>query len=429
MKNIHSNNFGRAGTLVKPTRLRDFGAFRTTGSVHQRDGSGPTVSVMDGERRAASPSDPITPAPAPEVFARLPMLRRSVALALTASARPDGSTVPVVIPPASSYNRAQDKQEDWPFDQNVQKRAFFLSVRMLCTIVLCMLVLKLVSWPVLLRGLTQLSFVYLLPGLGVGVIALLVGAYQWRDLLQAEHIRLGVWRLVSLSLVGVAFDYIMPFGMSGQRVKAFHLGRSVGNRYGVASSMRAGEFSSLLGLCLLVVPVLLAWSYFSGGVLWNLIGEGLIIACLLAGLLGIIALLLALKSRLARLRPVIALRRIVLALRQTRYRWTFTRAILLGMLSWLLICVNCYFYANALHLAIPLPFYCIALPLVACVSLLPISINGFGLREITFVSLFMLINVPVSLSLLLVLLLDIQQLLFGVLGCGIYFSRRIRWAA
>jgi uncharacterized membrane protein YbhN (UPF0104 family) len=71
---------------------------------------------------------------------------------------------------------------------------------------------------------------------------------------------------------------------------------------------------------------------------------------------------------------------------------------------------------------VPLYFFVIAIPFVSIIAALPISINGFGVREGAFVYLFSTIHVPVATSLLLALLVDAQMLLFGLLGGCIYLT-------
>jgi uncharacterized membrane protein YbhN (UPF0104 family) len=104
-------------------------------------------------------------------------------------------------------------------------------------------------------------------------------------------------------------------------------------------------------------------------------------------------------------------------IRRTRFMLTGT---LFGMLFWIASFLNYFGYAAALGLHVPLPFYVIAIPFVSIVTFLPISINGFGVREGTFVYLFSTIHVPPGTALLLALLMDAQVLLFGLIGGCLY---------
>jgi uncharacterized membrane protein YbhN (UPF0104 family) len=97
-------------------------------------------------------------------------------------------------------------------------------------------------------------------------------------------------------------------------------------------------------------------------------------------------------------------------------------AILFGTLFWGASFLNYYGYAAALGLHIPLSFLIIAIPFVSIIAALPISINGFGVRESALVYILSTIHVSATMSLLLALLVDAQTLLFGIIGGCIYLT-------
>jgi uncharacterized membrane protein YbhN (UPF0104 family) len=82
--------------------------------------------------------------------------------------------------------------------------------------------------------------------------------------------------------------------------------------------------------------------------------------------------------------------------------------------------LNCYCYATALGIVLPLYIYCVYVPLIALISTLPITINGFGLREAAYIFVFSTMHVPTAIALLLALLLDVQALFFATIGLCIY---------
>src|SRR5207249_4871346 len=95
------------------------------------------------------------------------------------------------------------------------------------------------------------------------------------------------------------------------------------------------------------------------------------------------------KSRLVHSRIFTLTLRIGNALAaSTRRPRSLCMATLFGVLFWITACLNYYSYAAALHMNVPLYFYLVAIPFVSLVTLLPISINGFGVRESAFVYIF-----------------------------------------
>jgi hypothetical protein len=92
------------------------------------------------------------------------------------------------------------------------------------------------------------------------------------------------------------------------------------------------------------------------------------------------------------------------------------------LLFWLASFLNYYAFAEALSMRVPLHFYIIAISFSSIVAMLPISINGFGMRESALVYAFSTAHVPAATSLLLAFLADAQVLLFGVIGGCIYLA-------
>jgi hypothetical protein len=97
---------------------------------------------------------------------------------------------------------------------------------------------------------------------------------------------------------------------------------------------------------------------------------------------------------------------------------------LIGVAFWLLSTVNYYVYAQALGVNAPFYFYFVAIPIASLVAFLPVTINGFGLRESAFVYIFATVHVPAASSLLLALLMDVQVLFFGAIGGLLYLTMR-----
>jgi len=105
---------------------------------------------------------------------------------------------------------------------------------------------------------------------------------------------------------------------------------------------------------------------------------------------------------------------------------TMCVATLFGMFFHVTSALNYYSLANALHInTVPVIFYLVAVPFVSLVSFLPISFNGFGLRESAVVYIFSTLNywhVSPEGSLVLALLMDTELLLFGLIGGYIYLT-------
>ena len=105
----------------------------------------------------------------------------------------------------------------------------------------------------------------------------------------------------------------------------------------------------------------------------------------------------------------------------TRPQFLF-KALLFGIIFHLSAALNYYCYAKMLNVPVSINFYMVAIPCISLISFLPISLNGYGLREGALVAVFATIHVSASVVLLTALLIDIQALLLGAIGGLIYIT-------
>jgi uncharacterized protein (TIRG00374 family) len=296
-------------------------------------------------------------------------------------------------------------------------------LRMGCTIVLFFFLIRSISWSAFIHQLHHLDSGGLLIGFIVGMFGVIISSYQWQSLLDAEHVHIDLRRLINLYLVGIAFNHFLPSGMGGDVVKAYYVGRDGQNTAGSASAVIMSRVTGFIGMMLVSSVALILWpSSFS---------RKLIIAFVLSCIAMCLALLAVyicvsiLPGRLAKRWAHKKLFTTIITISQTvqksvRQPRSIAAAILFGVLFHIGAALNYYEYGQVLHVTVPFTFYLVAIPFVSLIAFLPISINGFGLRESAFVYIFSTVHVPVATSLLLALLMDIQVLLCGVIGGAIY---------
>ncbi len=320
-------------------------------------------------------------------------------------------------------------QLEMPVHKSARKKWVKFAVRTSVTSLLFAFLLKSVSWSTLFTTLAHAQHTWLLMGLAVGVLCIVFSSYEWHNLVLAEGIPIDLARLINLYLVGIAFSHFLPSSMGGDVAKAFYVGRDSGNMAGATSSVMLSRITGFLGMLLIALPSLLIWhSWFTSGVIVGFLLLSLLLIVLISGTMIISVCLPKASSRLLKSRWIPKYAAITavevgqtlsIAVRKPR---SLTIAILFGILFWIASFLNYYGYAVALGMHIPLPFYMIAISFSSLAAFLPISINGFGVREGALVYVFSTIHVPSSTSLLLAFLMDTQVLLFGVIGGCIYLT-------
>ncbi|HEY7419056.1 MAG TPA: lysylphosphatidylglycerol synthase transmembrane domain-containing protein [Ktedonobacteraceae bacterium] len=306
-------------------------------------------------------------------------------------------------------------------------------LRIVITVALFVFLLKSVSWILLFQTLKHLRYDMFLLGLVAGVVCILFSAYGWRTLILAEHIRYDLARLIHLYLIGMAFSHFLPTNMGGDAIKAFYVGRESANMAGATSTVLMSRVTSFLGMLLIALPGLLILhrEFSVSTITWFLVLSLLLIMAI-TSTIAVAAILPAVSTRFLKhawsntktFNTIISVSDAMRAV--SKRPAALGGAVVFGMLFWIASFANYYGYAMALNMHVPFSFYVVAIPLVSIVAALPISINGFGVREGAFVYIFSTIHVPTTTSLLLVLLMDAQVFFFGLIGGCIYLSMGLR---
>src|SRR5579859_158042 len=311
---------------------------------------------------------------------------------------------------------------------NVTKKKWAsFTLRVIITLLLFALLFKSLSWSTLLAAIAHADHVFILLSFPVGALGLLVSAYQWQCLLRGEQIRAGLLKLVKLYLIGTGFSHFLPTGMGGDVVKAFYVGRDSDNYAGSASAVVMTRLTGFFGMQLVAFSALILWhAYFHRELtLW-----AVLLSLVVGGMLGGVVLLAAVLPRMVKkswtrnrvLAGVIPVGNALIG--AMKRPLLLASATLIGVVFWLLSALNYYVYAQALRIDVPFYFYLVAIPVASLVAFLPVTINGFGLRESAFVYIFATMHVSAASSLLLALLMDVQVLFFGAIGGFLYLTMR-----
>lgn len=365
---------------LRPTRLRDFGAFRADVA---------SLETLKLAQVSLSPTHMVTPLP---------------------------------TTPLHRVAREQGKE------RRTGRSLLTVAVRVFFTSALCVWLLHTISWQALFSVLRTVTLGMVMVSISIGAFGTVISSYQWRTLLQGERIRRDLADLIDLYLVGVAFSHFLPTGMGGDVVKAVYVGREAGNQAGSASAVVMSRVTGFFGMVVLAFPVLLLWhSSFTASVISGFVLLSLLVGGVIGGAVCCATVLPRFAqgtwlSGLGRIGSLITKgMQIGEALKRAVQRPRFLLlATLYGIQFWVIGCLNYYCYATALGMHVPLYFYFVAIPFVSLVTFLPISINGYGMRETILVSVFATMHVPAATALLLALLMDAQVLFFGVLGGAIY---------
>lgn len=269
----------------------------------------------------------------------------------------------------------------------------------------------------------------LLAAYALDIVGLAISVARWRLLLRSQAPP-PPWRfLIQSYLVAVFFNNFLPSTVGGDASRAYDCYRVSGGNHQTMSSVVVDR---LLGLLVLMLFALIGLPFATRS------AEQLpaLATWLEFGVVGLVAVvgLIFFGSTWARLHVLLA--RLPNRLVQPgaavwnvfgNYggQWrTLLKAFVLSVLLQANVVLYFILIARALHLEVPAHSFFLIVPLATFVTMLPVSINGIGLRENALAAMLAWYGVAVAHAVALAWLVYLGSLLFGLIGGIVYALRR-----
>jgi uncharacterized protein (TIRG00374 family) len=264
---------------------------------------------------------------------------------------------------------------------------------------------------------------------GLNLLGYWINSQRWRILLAAQGVRASTSALIRSFLVGTFFNQFLPTSIGGDIVRAMDLGPKCGSR---TKSLSIIAFDRFVGILVLYVftcaGLLFKQSGLTGGLVWFLAG----FAPVVVGLFWLIRSghrhLSWLKERikLPLVGKVIEKLSIIqenLAFYCSHLKPT-SKVVLLAVALQLNVIMAYYLVGLAYGAGLSLGYFFIMIPIILFGTLMPISINGIGLREGLFVYFFTSFGAPAEKALAVAWTIFAYNLFFGLVGGLVYAFRR-----
>ena len=278
------------------------------------------------------------------------------------------------------------------------------------------------------------SLAWLLGGLGLYAVALLVATWRWRLLLKAQSVDVPGKALVSSYLVAIFFNNFLPSNIGGDVVRIRDTAPATGSKTLATTVVLIDRGIGLMGLVLVAAVGASAAADLAGAAtvpVWP--------SVLWAGL----ALAMAVSAP-AVLAPA-GVGRLLQPLRVFHQEWVTTRiervTVALGRFrenpealagcfggAVVVQVVLVGFYVAIAHsMRIPIsPWHlAVIVPISFVVQMLPVSVNGFGVREATFSFYFTRLGLPLESALMVSFLGAALMMLFSLSGGVTYVGRTL----
>lgn len=258
------------------------------------------------------------------------------------------------------------------------------------------------------------------------VLGFLISCYKWWVLLRSDEVVCPYGALARYYLVGFYFNNFLPTSIGGDAVRIYLVARRCGKRIVGFNSVFAERLSGLLAL------FVLGWVGVGLGEASLGVGVGGVFVCAFG--VSIVFVLILVDGRICsfakRFFSAKLWRRADDVL--SGIRKYFRSASTLWMMTWTsvlfqsLMVLVYYVGAQGLSLNISFLDLMVVVPVVTVLMLMPVSLNGLGVREGGFVILLSQMGVNQAEALSLSLLIYALTLLFSLAGGVLFFVGRRR---
>jgi uncharacterized membrane protein YbhN (UPF0104 family) len=313
------------------------------------------------------------------------------------------------------------------------RRYVFLALKIAVSIVLLVVLLSRIDAAQLWATARNASLVWLTVALGIYFINVVASAWRWRMLLGAQDVHVPLRTLVKSFMVALYFNNFLPSNIGGDFIRIKDTARFAGGKTLATLVILSDRVIGVIALVLVAATGATMVGEIGGHVaspIWP--------SWLWAGFLAA-----TIMSAPAVLAPA-GVGRLLQPLTIIHPEWVGGRIDgLTAALSrfrdhpWAII--SCFggavfvqgsivvFYiavARALHVPVQGWDLAVIVPLSFIVQMLPVSLNGFGVREATFSFYFTRVGLPMEAALLTSLVAQAMIMIFSVGGAVIWFTRR-----
>jgi uncharacterized protein (TIRG00374 family) len=265
---------------------------------------------------------------------------------------------------------------------------------------------------------------------------ILISAWRWDLLLRAQRVHVRVSTLVNSFLVATFFNNFLPSNIGGDVIRIGDTARPARSKTLATTVVLVDRGVGLLGL--VFVAALGATLATRGNGVMGPLGPGLLWAVLALGLAVAVPVLLlphAVGRLLQPLRAIhqewvgLRIERLVGALGRFRDAPRAVAACFLGAVLVQAVLVGFYAaVAHAIGVRISVAHLAILVPVSFIVQMVPLSVNGLGVREWVFGTYFTQLGLPLESALALSFIGAALIMLFSTSGAVVYLSRRQRLA-
>jgi uncharacterized membrane protein YbhN (UPF0104 family) len=300
-----------------------------------------------------------------------------------------------------------------------------LPIKIALTALLVAIVLLQVDVRQLTDVLTNANLALIGATVALGLFAWVLNSIKLQQLLLLYRLRHRLSDLFRLNLVALFYGLVLPSQLTSEVVKAVRLGRASEERVGAYAAIALDRVTGLVALAAVGVAGLLLAP--PPGPEWGGRTPSLMLLAVVTAL-GAAALLIPAilgRARATRLGRRWTSGRVattvdLIAEARHRFGWASMASVLvLSLFFQILVVLINWVAGEAVGVPLSPLAYAWIVAVVTLVQLLPITILGFGLREVTYIGLLAQFGVPPSAAVSIALVTFGQYLALGLIGRGL----------
>jgi uncharacterized membrane protein YbhN (UPF0104 family) len=272
------------------------------------------------------------------------------------------------------------------------------------------------DWAQVSRGFADLRISWWLGAMGLYIVTQLASALRWQLLSRPLGFQASLRQLTGFSFIGMYFNLFLPTTVGGDVVRAWYLNANSGRKLAAFLSVFVDRLSGLLvllgmacvamALCPVDVP---GWV---PAVVWGA-GASAVIG------LSLMPAVTRWTGRFARVRRLSESARLYLG-HPRLLLITTGLSLIVQAVNVLLVCM----VAEGMGLQVPAAYFWIVVPMVTLLTMVPVSLNGMGVREWGMVIFLGPLHVEPGTAISLAFLWFAVYTTVSLLGGGVYLLGR-----
>ena len=308
------------------------------------------------------------------------------------------------------------------------KKTISMVLRIGLSITLLILLFRLIDSQGFMQLFTRMSPSLFIVGAVLYLLAVILSAFRWQLVLRADGVRVRFRHLTEINLVGMLFTNFLPTAVGGDVARMYEFSRQSGQNTQAVSTVLLDRMFGLISLVVMAVIALAAGYRYAG--------ERAVLVVVVAVVIGFVIFWVLFFNKGFVRKFIWVFKLPILSRFELHARALYNSmfglkhqrglvisAIIVSLLLQGTEVISAVFIARSLNIEISTVYFFIFLPMIWLVTMIPLSLNGLGIREGAFTFFFGQVGVLPAEAVALSLLIYSCRLFVGVLGGIIFFLR------